>query len=79
MVDRPVDQAASVTQPEGPVIFPPGSKAIGANVPRAMPFAHRLCPHENLVRQNDPIQAGNALAPILFASVIFAAVCCILA
>jgi len=36
----------------GPGIFPPGSKAIGSAVPLGMPFANRLCPDENLLRQN---------------------------
>ncbi|TCA17084.1 hypothetical protein E0H70_34485 [Rhizobium leguminosarum bv. viciae] len=36
----------------GPGIFPPGSEAIGSDVPRGMPFANRLCPDENLLRQN---------------------------
>ncbi|MGM4910331.1 hypothetical protein [Rhizobiales bacterium] len=39
----------------GPGIFPPGSKAIGSDVPRGMPFANRLCPDENLLRQNAAI------------------------
>ncbi|MBX4859830.1 hypothetical protein HJA86_07525 [Rhizobium bangladeshense] len=36
----------------GPGIFPPGSKAIASDVPRGMPFANRLRPDENLLRQN---------------------------
>ncbi|MBY5811911.1 hypothetical protein HFO12_21525 [Rhizobium leguminosarum] len=39
----------------GPGIFPPGSKAIGSDVPWGMPFANRLCPDENLLRQNASI------------------------
>ncbi|TAT79560.1 hypothetical protein ELI54_15700 [Rhizobium ruizarguesonis] len=39
----------------GPGIFPPGSEAIGSDVPRGMPFANRLCPDENLLRQNASI------------------------
>ncbi len=39
----------------GPGIFPPGSEAIGSDVPWGMPFAHRLCPVENLLRQNASI------------------------
>ena len=35
-----------------PGIFPPGSKAIGSTVPLGMPFANRLCPDDNLLRQN---------------------------
>ncbi|WP_207092463.1 hypothetical protein, partial [Rhizobium leguminosarum] len=46
---------ARFSQPEGPGIFPPGSKAIGSDVPRGMPFANRLCPDENLLRQNASI------------------------
>jgi hypothetical protein len=42
-------------QPEGPGIFPPGSEAIGSDVPGGMPFANRLCPNENLLRQNASI------------------------
>ncbi|TLX09825.1 hypothetical protein FFR93_24530 [Rhizobium sp. MHM7A] len=30
----------------------PGSRAIGSDVPRGMPVANRLCPDENLLRQN---------------------------
>jgi hypothetical protein len=52
---RPVDQAARFSQPEGPGIFPPGSKAIGSDVPTGMPFANRLRPDENLLRQNASI------------------------
>ncbi|MGO6769202.1 hypothetical protein ACCT08_29575, partial [Rhizobium johnstonii] len=52
---RPVDQPARFSQPEGPGIFPPGSKAIGSDVPGGMPFANRLCPDENLLRQNASI------------------------
>ncbi|TAU85972.1 hypothetical protein ELI07_22810 [Rhizobium leguminosarum] len=68
MVDRParvvapvlgpsrrVDQPARFSQPEGPGIFPPGSKAIGSDVPWGMPVANRLCPDENLLRQNASI------------------------
>ncbi|MBX5212712.1 MULTISPECIES: hypothetical protein [unclassified Rhizobium] len=36
----------------GPGMFPPGSEAIGSDVPWGMPFANRLCPDENLLRQN---------------------------
>ncbi|NEK56115.1 hypothetical protein GUK36_43620, partial [Rhizobium leguminosarum] len=39
----------------GPGIFPPGSEAIGSDVPRGMPFANRLCPDKNLLRQNASI------------------------
>jgi hypothetical protein len=39
----------------GSGIFPPGSKAIGSNVPAGMLFANRLCPDENLLRQNASI------------------------
>ncbi|RWX27083.1 hypothetical protein EHI47_22600 [Rhizobium leguminosarum] len=39
----------------GPGIFPPGSKAIGSDVPGGMPFANRLCPDENLLRQKASI------------------------
>ncbi|NKK74875.1 hypothetical protein GFM13_32150 [Rhizobium leguminosarum bv. viciae] len=39
----------------GPGIFPPGSKAIGSHVSWGMPFANRLCPDENLLRQNASI------------------------
>jgi len=39
----------------GPGIFPPGSEAIGSDVPWGMPFANRLCPDENLLRQNAAI------------------------
>ncbi|MVO92832.1 hypothetical protein FML87_09265 [Rhizobium leguminosarum bv. phaseoli] len=39
----------------GPGIFPPGSKAIGSDVPGGMPVANRLCPDENLLRQNASI------------------------
>ncbi|WP_207064587.1 hypothetical protein, partial [Rhizobium ruizarguesonis] len=49
---RPVDQQARFSQPEGPGIFPPGSKAIVSDVPGGMPFANRLCPDENLLQQN---------------------------
>ena len=52
---RPVDQAARFSQPGGPGTFPPGSEAIGSDVPRGMPFANRLCPDENLLRQNASI------------------------
>ncbi|MGO7019541.1 hypothetical protein [Rhizobium leguminosarum] len=52
---RPIEQAARFSQPEGPGIFPPGSEAIGLVVPRGMPFANRLCPDENLLRQNASI------------------------
>ncbi|ANM16117.1 hypothetical protein AMK06_CH01183 [Rhizobium sp. N541] len=51
----PVDQPARFSQPEGPGIFPPGSEAIGSDVPRGMPIANRLCPDENLLRQNASI------------------------
>ncbi|ARQ11937.1 hypothetical protein NXC12_CH03985 [Rhizobium etli] len=44
---------ARFSQPERPGIFPPGSEAIGSNVPGGMPIANRLCPDENLLRQND--------------------------
>ncbi|AGS21135.1 hypothetical protein REMIM1_CH01301 [Rhizobium etli bv. mimosae str. Mim1] len=39
----------------GPGIFPPGSEAIGSDVPWGMPVANRLCPDENLLRQNASI------------------------
>ncbi|MBB3391153.1 hypothetical protein FHT82_003925 [Rhizobium sp. BK275] len=39
----------------GPGIFPPGSEAIGSDVPGGMPFANRFCPDENLLRQNAAI------------------------
>ncbi|MBB3411575.1 hypothetical protein FHT87_005528 [Rhizobium sp. BK316] len=39
----------------GPGIFPPGSKAIGSDIPRGMPFSISLCPDENLLRQNASI------------------------
>ncbi|EPE93856.1 hypothetical protein [Rhizobium grahamii] len=39
----------------GPGIFPPGSEAIGSAVRWGMPFANRLCPVENLLRQNASI------------------------
>ncbi|MBX4907971.1 hypothetical protein HJA82_11335 [Rhizobium bangladeshense] len=39
----------------GPGMFPPGSKAIGSDVPGGMPVANRLCPDENLLRQNASI------------------------
>ncbi|MGO6816933.1 hypothetical protein ACCS67_18895 [Rhizobium brockwellii] len=55
MIDRPVEQAARFSQPEGPGIFPPGSQAIGSNVPTGMPVADRLCPDKNLLRQNASI------------------------
>ncbi|NKL20618.1 hypothetical protein GFM07_16290 [Rhizobium leguminosarum bv. viciae] len=32
-----------------------GAKAIGSDVPRGMPVANRLCPDENLLRQNASI------------------------
>ncbi|RWX03988.1 hypothetical protein EHI45_33600 [Rhizobium leguminosarum] len=31
------------------------AEAIGLDVPRGMPFANRLCPDENLLRQNASI------------------------
>jgi hypothetical protein len=49
---HPGKQVARFNQPEGPGIFPPGSKAIGSTVPLGMLFANRLCPDENLLRQN---------------------------
>ncbi|MBY5612600.1 hypothetical protein HFO32_31800 [Rhizobium leguminosarum] len=59
MVARPARVVAKLYgqagQPEGPGIFPPGSKAIGSHVPWGMPFANRLCPDENLLRQNASI------------------------
>ncbi|MBY3064150.1 hypothetical protein HFO74_12000 [Rhizobium laguerreae] len=68
MVDRPARVVAKLygqagrsisrlrlSQPEGPGIFAPGSKAIGSDVPRGMPVANRLCPDENLLRQNAAI------------------------
>ncbi|MGO8037627.1 hypothetical protein AB9E26_16840 [Rhizobium leguminosarum] len=68
MIDRPARVVAQLygqagrsiirlrfSQPEGPGIFPPGSEAIGSDVPRCMPFANRLCPDENLLRQNAAI------------------------
>ncbi|NKL66121.1 hypothetical protein ELH27_31460 (plasmid) [Rhizobium leguminosarum] len=39
----------------GPGIFPPGSEAIGSDVPRGMPIATCLRPDENLLRQNASI------------------------
>ncbi|MBY5541193.1 hypothetical protein HFO60_14310 [Rhizobium leguminosarum] len=39
----------------GQGIFPPGSKVIGSDVPWGMPVANRLCPDENLLRQNAAI------------------------
>ncbi|NEJ24041.1 hypothetical protein GR247_28360 [Rhizobium leguminosarum] len=38
-----------------PGIFAPKSEAIGSDVPKGMPFANRLCPDENLLRQNASI------------------------
>ncbi|AGS20797.1 hypothetical protein REMIM1_CH00949 [Rhizobium etli bv. mimosae str. Mim1] len=38
----------------GPGMFPPGSEAIGSDVAGGMPIANRLCPDENLLRQNAP-------------------------
>jgi len=32
-----------------------GAEAIGSDVPKGMPFANRLCPDENLLRQNAAI------------------------
>ncbi|RUM21595.1 hypothetical protein EFD56_03700 [Rhizobium phaseoli] len=66
MVDRPARVVAKLygqagrsisrlSQPEGPGIFPPGSEAIGSDVPGGMPVANRLCPDENLLRQNASI------------------------
>ncbi|WP_370040478.1 hypothetical protein [Sinorhizobium fredii] len=45
---------ASAT-PEGPGIFPPGSEAIASAVPSGTTFDNRLCPDENLLRQNASI------------------------
>ena len=39
------------SQAERPGIFPPGSEAIGSDMPKAMPIADRLRPDENLLRQ----------------------------
>ncbi|MBX5000362.1 hypothetical protein HJB52_13870 [Rhizobium lentis] len=68
MVDRPARVVAQLygqagrsisrpvsAKPEGPGIFSPGSKAIGSDVPWGMPVANRLCPDENLLRQNASI------------------------
>nr|WP_064811173.1 MULTISPECIES: hypothetical protein [Rhizobium] len=68
MVDRPARVVAQfygqagrsisrlrLSQPEGPGIFPPGSEAIGSDIPWGMPVANRLCPDENLLRQNASI------------------------
>ncbi|EJT07232.1 hypothetical protein [Rhizobium sp. CCGE 510] len=49
-IRRPVS-----ANPKGRDIFPPGSEAIGSDVPRGMPIANRLCPDENLLRQNASI------------------------
>ncbi|PDT11453.1 hypothetical protein CO655_07500 [Rhizobium sp. M1] len=45
----------SEAAPGGPGMFPPGSEAIGSDVPWGMPVANRLCPDENLLRQNASI------------------------
>ncbi|PDT08097.1 hypothetical protein [Rhizobium sp. M1] len=67
MVDRPARVVAQlygqagrsssrpVSAPERPGMVPPGSEAIGSDVRRGMPIAHRLCPDENLLRQNASI------------------------
>jgi hypothetical protein len=56
-IRRPVsaNPGGSLANQLGPGIFPPGSKAIGSDVPGGMPFANRLCPDENLLRQNGSI------------------------
>ncbi|PDT85307.1 hypothetical protein CO676_04210 [Sinorhizobium sp. BJ1] len=38
--------------PEGPGIFPPGSEAIASAVRPGTTLGNRLCPVENLLRQN---------------------------
>ncbi|MQW98829.1 hypothetical protein GHK49_28845, partial [Sinorhizobium fredii] len=43
------------SQPEGPGIFPPGSEVIASAVPSGTTFDNRLCPDENLLRQNASI------------------------
>ncbi|MBY5640060.1 hypothetical protein HFO46_00635 [Rhizobium leguminosarum] len=69
MVDRPARVVAKLygqagrsisrpvsANPKGRAgIFAPGSEAIGSDVPKGMPFANRLCPDENLIRQNASI------------------------
>ncbi|MCG5476482.1 MAG: hypothetical protein KK476_16500, partial [Sinorhizobium fredii] len=52
---QPSKQAARFSQPEGPGIFPPGSDAIASAVPSGTTFDNRLCPDENLLRQNASI------------------------
>ncbi|PDT05937.1 hypothetical protein CO666_04925 [Rhizobium chutanense] len=56
-IRRPVsaNPAGLLANQLGPGIFPPGSEAIGSDVPRGMPVANRLCPDENLRRQNASI------------------------
>ena len=49
---RPTQQPARFSQPEGPGISPLGSEAIVSDVHWGMPFDNRLCPDENLLRQN---------------------------
>ncbi|QFY59319.1 hypothetical protein FZ934_01990 [Rhizobium grahamii] len=49
-IRRPVS-----ANPKGRASFRQGSKAIGSDVPRGMPFANRLCPVENPLRQNGSI------------------------
>ncbi|UFW63139.1 hypothetical protein RlegWSM1455_16515 [Rhizobium laguerreae] len=67
MVDRPARVVAKFYGQAGRSISRPVSanpkgrassaraKAIGSDVPRGMPFANRLCPDENLLRQNAAI------------------------
>ncbi|MBY5772948.1 hypothetical protein [Rhizobium leguminosarum] len=67
MVDRPARVVAKLYGQAGRSISRPVSanpkgrasfartKAIGSDVPRGMPFANRLCPDENLLRQNASI------------------------
>nr|WP_223217227.1 hypothetical protein [Rhizobium cauense] len=68
MVDRPARVVATSygqagrsirrpvsANPKGRASFRQDQKAIGSDVPRGMPFANRLCPDENLLRQNASI------------------------
>ena len=65
MVDRPARVVATLygqagrsirrpvsANPEGAGHLSAMTEAIGSDVPRGMPFANRLCPDENLLRQN---------------------------
>ncbi|WP_338050325.1 hypothetical protein [Rhizobium mesosinicum] len=56
-IRRPVsaNPAGLLANQLGPGIFPPGSEAIGSDVPWGMPFANRFCPDETLLRQNASI------------------------